>query len=126
MQITERLVDDVIILDLQGRMTADRREACLPGRVESILTKGHRSLVLNLEEVSYMDSTCLGEIIAAYTLLKSYGGQLRLLNVPRRIQHVLDLAKLTMIETLRSDEMAVGGFKRQPRPWLPKGGHQWN
>ncbi len=110
MQIAERLSHDVIILDLQGRMTAERRDERLPSTVRRMLRQGYRSLVLNLEGVSYMDSTCLGEIIAAYAMLKDHGGQLRLLNVPRRIQHLLDLAKLTMIETLGSDETAVGGF----------------
>ncbi len=110
MQMTERLIDDVIILDVQGRMTAERRDERLPTKVRRMLRQGYRSLVLNLEGVSYMDSTCLGEIIAAYLILKDHGGQLRLLNVPRRIQHLLDLAKLTMIETLGSDETAVGRF----------------
>ena len=92
------------------------------------LRQGYRSLVLNLEGVSYMDSTCLGEIIAAYAMLKDHGGRLKLLNVPGRIQHLLDLAKLTMIETaLGSDETAVGGFvaaeqidSHCSRPSVPK------
>ncbi len=110
MQMTERSIDDVVILDLQGRMTAERRDERLPSTVRRMLRQGYRSLVLNLEGVSYMDSTCLGEIIAAYAMLKDHGGRLRLLNVPRRIQRLLDLAKLTMIETLGSDGTAVGGF----------------
>ena len=110
MQMTERSINDVIVLDLQGRMTAERRDERLPSTVGRMLRQGYRSLVLNLEGVSYMDSTCLGEIIAAHVMLKDHGGQLRLLNVPRWIQQLLDLAKLTMIETLGSDETAVGGF----------------
>ena len=110
MQMTERVIDDVVILDLHGRMTAERCDDRLPSTVRRMLRQGYRSLVLNLEGVSYMDSTCLGEIIAAYVVLKDHGGQLRLLNVPRRIQHLLDLAKLRMIETLRSDETPMGGF----------------
>ena len=104
MEITERLIDDVMILDLQGRMTADRPDEPLPNRVTRMLRQGHRRLVLNFEAVSYMDSTCLGEIIAAYTLLKGRGGQLRLLNIPRRIQRLLDVAQLTMFETIDSAE----------------------
>ena len=107
MQMTERLIDDVLILALQGRMTAERRDERLPSTVRRMLRQGYRSLVLNLEGVSYMDSTCLGEIIAAHVMLKDHGGQLRLLNVPRWIQQLRDLAKLT---TLGSDETAVGGF----------------
>ena len=56
MQTTERLVDDGIVLDLQGRMTADRRDERLPTKARRMLRQGYRSLVLNLEGVSYMDS----------------------------------------------------------------------
>ena len=100
MRIRQRIVDGVVIFDLQGRMTADLRDELLEREIRSALQQGHRRIALNLEGISYMDSTCLGEIVSAYLIVSRGGGRLGLLNVPSRIQHLLDVAQLTMLDML--------------------------
>ena len=105
MVITERLLGSVMIFDLQGRMTADDRGELFASKVKNVVRHGHRMLVLNLEKVSYMDTTCLGEILAARRMLKENSSEFRLMNVPSRIQHVLDVAKLDLLETIDTESI---------------------
>jgi anti-anti-sigma factor len=94
MTTTTEYTGDASVLHLTGRMTADRQDERLPRRVEGLLAGGATRLVLDLRGVSYMDSTCLGEIIEVCLTLKRRGGQLRLVNVPPQVQRLFDISRV--------------------------------
>jgi anti-sigma B factor antagonist len=111
MQIEERVVSDVTILDLKGKMTLGEGDELLKERINSLIQQGHRKLVLNLEGVPYIDSAGLGEIVRTYTTVSRQGGKLKLLNLTKRIQDLLAITKLlTVFETFDSEQEAVRSF----------------
>jgi anti-sigma B factor antagonist len=94
MQIDERVVDGVTILDLKGRMTLGEGDELLKDKIDSLLQQGKKQIVLNLEGVPYIDSAGLGEIVRTYTTVSRQGGTLKLRNLTKRIQHLLVITKL--------------------------------
>ncbi len=111
MQIEERVVGDVTILDLKGKMTLGEGDEILKEKVNSLISQGQKKLVLNLEGVPYIDSAGLGEIVRTYTTVSRQGGKLKLLNLTKRIQDLLAITKLlTVFETFESEKDAVGSF----------------
>lgn len=85
------------VLHLTGRMTADRSDERLPVKIERLFDDGVRKLVLDLRAVSYMDSTCLGEIIEACLTLRRRGGHLSVVNVPSHVQRLFDISHVTEV-----------------------------
>jgi anti-sigma B factor antagonist len=111
MQIDERVVNGVTILDLKGKMTLGEGDEMLKERINSLIQQGHKRLLLNLEAVPYIDSAGLGEIVRTYTTVSRQGGKLKLLNLTKRIQDLLAITKLlTVFETFESEQDAVGSF----------------
>jgi anti-sigma B factor antagonist len=111
MQITERLVGDVMILDLKGKITLGEGDELLKDKVNSIVSQNHRKIVLNLADVPYLDSAGLGEVVRAYTTVSRQGGNLKLLNLTKRITDLLSITKLlTVFETYESENDAVRSF----------------
>jgi anti-sigma B factor antagonist len=111
MQITERQVGDVMILDLKGKITLGEGDELLKDKVNSIVSQGRRKIVLNLAEVPYLDSAGLGEVVRAYTTVSRQGGSLKLLNLTKRITDLLSITKLlTVFDTFDSEDEAVKSF----------------
>src|SRR5919201_2179664 len=111
MQIEERAVGDVVVLDLKGKITLGEGDELLKDKVNSLLNQGHRKIVLNLAGVPYIDSACLGEIVRTYTTVSRQGGNLKLLNLTKRITDLLSITKLlTVFETYDSEADAVRSF----------------
>jgi len=111
MQIEERAVGDVLILDVKGRITLGEGDELLKDKVNSLLNQGRRKIVLNLAEVPYIDSAGLGEIVRTYTTVSRQGGSLKLLNLTKRITDLLAITKLlTVFETFDSENDAVQSF----------------
>ena len=111
MQIEERAVGDVIVLDMKGRITLGEGDELLRDKVNSLLNQGRRKLVLNLADVPYIDSAGLGEIVRTYTTVSRQGGGLKLLNLTKRITDLLSITKLlTVFETFDSENDAVQSF----------------
>ena len=111
MQIDERVVDGVTILDLKGKMTLGEGDELLKYKINSLLAAGKKKLVLNLEGVPYIDSAGLGEIVRTFTTVSRQGGSLKLLNLTKRITDLLSITKLlTVFETFDSEKEAVGSF----------------
>ena len=111
MEIAERKVSDVTILDLTGKMTLGEGDELLKDKINSLLAKGTRKLVLNLEGVPYIDSAGLGEMVRTYTTVKKQSGTLKLLNLTKRIQDLLSITKLTTVfDTFDNEEEAVKSF----------------
>ena len=111
MQIEERNVGDVKVLDLKGKITLGEGDELLEDKVNSLVNQGNRKIVLNLAEVPYIDSAGLGEIVRTYTTVSRQGGSLKLLNLTKRITDLLSITKLlTVFETFESENDAIRSF----------------
>ena len=111
MQIEERNVGDVIVLDLKGKITLGQGDELLKDKVNSLVNQGHRKIVLNLADVPYVDSAGLGEIVRTYTTVSRQGGSMKLLNLTKRITDLLAITKLlTVFETFDVEADAVRSF----------------
>ena len=116
MQIEERSVGEVTLLDLKGKMTLGEGDELLKDKVNSLASQGRRKIVLNLGEVPYIDSAGLGEIVRTYTTVTREGGQLKLLNLTKRITDLLAITKLlTVFETYDTEADAVRSFTTSVR-----------
>lgn len=111
MQIDERTVGDVVVLDLKGRVMLGDGDEVLKDKVNSLLNQGMKKIVLNLAEVPYIDSAGLGEVVRTYTTVSRQGGHLKLLNLTKRITDLLAITKLlTVFDTYDSETEAVRSF----------------
>ena len=111
MQIEERPSGDVIILDVTGKLTIGEGDELLKDKINSLIQQGHKKLILNLEGVPYVDSAGLGEIVRTYTTVSRQGGNLKLLNLTKRIEDLLSITKLlTVFDTYESEQDALNSF----------------
>jgi len=111
MQIEERAVGDVVVLDLKGKITLGEGDELLKDKVNSLVNQGHKKVILNLADVPYIDSAGLGEIVRTYTTVSRQGGSLKLLNLTKRITDLLAITKLlTVFETFDAEADAVKSF----------------
>jgi anti-sigma B factor antagonist len=111
MQIEERGIGEVVVLDLKGRVTLGEGDELLKDKVNSLLNQGRKKIVLNLADVPYIDSAGLGEIVRTYTTVSRQGGSLKLLNLTKRIADLLSITKLlTVFESFESEADAVRSF----------------
>src|SRR6266850_2296950 len=105
MQIAERDSGAVTILDLAGKVTLGDGDALLKDKLHSLLHQGKKNVLLNLAQVSYVDSAGLGAIVSAYTTMTREGGSLKLANVTKKLQDLLSITKLlTVFETFDSED----------------------
>ena len=104
MQLDERVVGDVTVLAPSGRMTRDENFGAVKRRVEALVDAGQRKLVLDLGAVSYMDSTCLGEIVSGFVTMRKQGGTLHLANLTERVARLMTIAQLTKVFRLFGSE----------------------
>jgi anti-sigma B factor antagonist len=111
MTISERSRGAVIILDIQGRITAQDGAPELRAFVRHLFHRAQLNLVINMRDVPYIDSTALGEIVRAHTTAIHMGGALKFLQVSGRVRDLLHVAKLlTVLEVFDSEEEAVASF----------------
>ena len=111
MQIEERAVGDVVLLDLKGKITLGEGDELLKDKVNSLVNQGHKKIILNLAGVPYIDSAGLGEIVRTYTTVSRQGGVLKLLALTKRIQDLLAITKLlTIFETFDTEDEAIKSF----------------
>lgn len=112
MEIVERTVNDVTVLDLKGKMTLGEGDELLKDKINSLLAAGKKKLLLNLAGVPYIDSAGLGEVVRTYTTVSRQGGSLKLLNLTKRIEDLLSITKLlTVFDTFDSEAEAVKSYK---------------
>jgi len=111
MQIDERAVGDVTVLDLKGKITLGEGDELLKDKVNSLVNQGRKKIILNLAGVPYIDSAGLGEVVRTFTTVSRQGGSLKLLNLTKRITDLLSITKLlTVLETYESESDAVKSF----------------
>ncbi|HST21016.1 MAG TPA: STAS domain-containing protein [Blastocatellia bacterium] len=109
--IKERQAGDVTILDLSGKITIGEGSVQLREAVRKLLDDGKKKVLLNLGDVSYVDSSGIGELVSSYTTTNNQGGQLKLLNLTKKIQDLLMITKLlTVFQTYDNEAEAVASF----------------
>jgi anti-sigma B factor antagonist len=112
MQIDQRAVGDVVVLDLKGKITLGEGDELLKDKVNSLVNQGHRKIVLNLADVPYIDSAGLGEIVRTYTTVSRQGGSLKLLHLTKRITDLLSITKLlTVFDSYEDEAEALKSFQ---------------
>jgi anti-anti-sigma factor len=112
MKSTIRDVGDVRILDLDGKITIGVGDVKLRELVEESLEKGHRKIVINLKQVTHIDSSGIGEMVGCFTTVKRRGGQMSLLNLPPRINDILQVTQLiTVFDVFDNEPEAIEGFR---------------
>ena len=111
MQIEERTVDGVTVLDLKGKMTLGEGDELLKDKVNSLMNQGRTKILLNLEGVPYIDSAGLGEIVRTYTTVSRQSGTMKLVNLTKRITDLLAITKLlTVFDTFDDEATALSSF----------------
>jgi anti-sigma B factor antagonist len=109
--IGQRTKEGIVILDLKGRLVVGEPVASLRERIRQLAESGSVSVILNLEQVDYIDSTGLGSMVICYTTLQKAGGALKILNLSRRNIELLVLTKLsTVFEVFNDEQDAVNSF----------------
>src|ERR1051325_1835030 len=112
LNISQREAGDVAILDLSGKITIGEGSVQLREAVRQLLESGKKKILLNLGDVSYVDSSGIGELVSSYSTTNKNGGQLKLLNLTKKIQDLLAITKLlTVFEIHEHEESALGSFK---------------
>ena len=114
MQIGERTVGDVTIVEIIGDITLSKGgDVIIKDKVQSLLQQGNRKLVLDLGGVAYVDSAGLGQLVQVYATTSHLGGSLKLLRVTKRLKDLLVLTKLlTVFESYDKEDEAIASFKK--------------
>jgi len=112
LKTSNRQVDGITIVDCSGRITLGEGSVVLRDSVKDLLTKGQKKILLNLGDVNYIDSSGIGELVSAYTTVKNQGGELKLLNLTKKVHDLLQITKLYTVFDVRDDETsAVKAFR---------------
>src|SRR6201992_48410 len=113
MKLKTRQVDGVTILDLSGRITLGEGSVQLRDAVRDLLAKGSKQILLNLGDVNYIDSSGIGELVSAYTTVRNQGGDLKLLNMTKKVHDLLQITNLYTVFAGKDNEAsAVASFAR--------------
>ena len=112
--MVEKMIDGVMMVDLRGRITLGTETEALRRKLRETVAAGYRDILLNLGEVSYVDSSGLGTLISAYTSTTNSGGSLKLLHLPRGVQQLLQVTRLiTVFEIYENLGAAIASFKKE-------------
>ena len=108
MQIEERTVGSIKVLDVKGQITLGEAGTMLKDKINSVVSQGHKQIVINLGGVSYVDSAGLGELVGAYTTVTRAGGRLKLENITKKMHDLLTITKLVnVLVTAPTTEVSV-------------------
>ena len=110
--IHSREVDGVTVLDLSGRITLGEGSVQIRDAIRDLISKGQKSILLNLADVNYIDSSGLGELVSAFTTSQNQGADLKLLHLTKKVHDLLQLTKLYTVFDVKDDEAsAIASFK---------------
>jgi len=107
MKSSTRQVDGVTIVDLSGRITLGEGSVVLRDLVRDMIAKGNKKILLNLGDVTYIDSSGIGELVSAYTTIRNQAGDLKLLNLTKKVHDLLQITKLYTVFDVKDDEAAA-------------------
>jgi anti-sigma B factor antagonist len=115
MQTSTRQVGDVTVLDVSGRITLGEGNVILREIVRDLADKENKRIVLNLSEVSYIDSSGVGELVKTHTTIRNKGGELKLANLNKRVHDLLEMTRLSTVFDIHKDEAsAIASFGNPP------------
>lgn len=110
-RLSSREVGEVMVVDVSGRITLGEGSSNLREGIRELLNQGKRKILLNLGEVSYIDSSGIGELVSAFTSVANQTGQLKLLHLTKRVKDLLQITKLYTVFDIYDDEAhAVRSF----------------
>jgi len=110
-KLTTRQVGDVTVIDAVGRITLGDGASIFRDTIRDLSSTGHKKMLLNLAEVSYIDSSGIGEMVSGFTTVSNQGGQVKLLNLTKRVKDLLQITKLyTVFEVFEDETAAVRSF----------------
>jgi anti-sigma B factor antagonist len=110
-KLTTRQVGDVTVIDATGRITLGEGASHFRDTIRDLATKGDKKLLVNLSDVSYIDSSGIGEMVSGFTTVTNHGGQLKLLGLSKRVKDLLQITKLyTVFEVFEDEASAVRSF----------------
>ena len=110
-KLTTRQVGDVTVVDAVGRITLGEGASSFRDTIRDLASSGHKKLLLNLAEVSYIDSSGIGEMVSGFTTVANQGGVMKLLNLTKRVKDLLQITKLyTVFEVFEDEATAVRSF----------------
>ena len=111
MTIETRTSGSVTILDIHGKITIGEGSAEVPKMVRELLQAGKTDILLNLGDVSYVDSSGIGELVSSFTTVSNQGGQLKLLSLTKKLKELLAITKLlTVFDSYEKEEDALASF----------------
>ena len=111
LKMRTRETGGIIIIDLTGQLTLGEASAALRDEVRDQVSHGYNKILLNLADITYIDSAGLGELTAAYTSVKNRGGQLKLLSLTKRVHDLMQITKLyTVFEVYDDEKTAIASF----------------
>jgi anti-sigma B factor antagonist len=97
----------VAVIDVSGRITLGEGSSALRDSIRELVSKGQKKILLNLAEVSYIDSSGIGELVSGFTTVTNSGGQLKLLNLTKRVRDLLQITKLYTVFDVHDDEASA-------------------
>lgn len=110
-KLTSRQVGDVTVIDAAGRITLGDGASSFRDAIRDLAAKGNKKLLLNLADVSYIDSSGIGEMVSGFTTVTNNGGQLKLLGLSKRVKDLLQITKLyTVFEVFDDETTAIRSF----------------
>jgi anti-sigma B factor antagonist len=113
LKATVRQVDSVTVVDMSGRITLGEGCSQMRELIREQVGKGNKYLLLNLGDVTYIDSSGIGELVSAFTAVSNQGGSLKLLNLTKKVHDLLQITKLYTVFDVHDDEAkAVASFHK--------------
>jgi len=113
MKAIVRQVNSVTVIDMSGRITLGEGCAQMRELIREQLGKGNKHLLLNLADITYIDSSGIGELVSGFTTVSNQGGQLKLLNLTKKVHDLLQITKLYTVFDVHDDEAkAIGSFEK--------------
>jgi len=106
-KLNTRQVGDVSVVDVAGRITLGEGSSALRDTLRGMVGKSQKKILLNLGEVSYIDSSGIGELVSGFTTVTNSGGELKLLNLNKRVKDLLQITKLLTVFDVHEDEAAA-------------------
>jgi anti-sigma B factor antagonist len=113
MKVSNRQVDGVTIVDMSGRITLGEGSVVLRDTIRDLIGKGQKKILLNLGDVTYIDSSGIGELVSAFTAVRREGGELKLLKLTKKVHDLLQITKLYTVFDIKDDEaVAIQSFTK--------------
>jgi anti-sigma B factor antagonist len=107
MKLVTRLIDDVEVIKVSGRIELGEGSAAIREVVRDLLARGRKKIVLDLADVDYIDSAGLGALVSAFTSVRNEGGDLKLVYLTKKVQDLLQMTKLYTVFEIFDDETAA-------------------